>query len=140
MPRYTPDGFDIILGGATYSIEEEDDSPNGSFTITRATLEAGYQVGFIPRTDRVRYGVTSWATTKSPEALEYLLWACAERFHGICAYVGFWKDTDGTFHVDPSEHMNTLDGALHYGRSFGQYSVWDWAKMDDIEVPQSGVE
>jgi len=135
MARYSPDLGDLWEGGATYSIEEEDERPNGSFTITRATLEAGYQVGFIPRTDRVRYGVTSWATTKSPEALEYLIWACAERFKGICAYVGFWKDEEGVFHVDPSEHYDTLKGALHYGRSFGQLTVWDWANMDEVKVP-----
>ena len=139
MAQYIPNLDDIINGGATYSVVPSE-SPGESFTITRATLEAGYQVGYIPRRDRVEYDVTSWATTKSPEALEYLIWACAERFKGICSYVGFWRDTDGTFHVDPSEHMNTLDGALHYGRCFGQYSIWDWANMDDIEVPQSGVE
>ena len=135
MPRYSPDLADIIMGGATYRIEEEDENRNGSFTLSRATLEAGYQVGFIPMRDRVEYDVKSWATTKSPEALEYLISACAERFKGVCGYVGFWKDTDGTFHVDPSEHHDSLEGALHYGRAYGQYSVWDWAKMDDIEVP-----
>ena len=138
--RYTPDLADIIIGGATYRIEEEDENRNGSFTLSRATLEAGYQVGFIPKRDRDDYDVQSWATTKSPEALEYLISACAERFKGIVRFVGFWKDEEGVFHVDASEHYDTLEGALHYGRAFGQLTVWDWANMDEIKVPAKGVE
>ena len=137
MPRYSPDLGDIILGGATYSIEEEDENPDGSFTLSRATLEAGYQVSFIPRRDRVEYDVTSWATTKSPEALEYLIWACAERFKGIVGYVGFWKDLNGVFHVDASEHYDTLGPALHYGRALGQLTIWDWADENAIVVKEA---
>ena len=139
MSQYIPNHDDITVGGATYSVLESE-MPGESFTITKATLEAGYQVGYMPRRDRVEYDVTSWATTKSPEALEYLIWACAERFHGICDYVGFWKDDEGVFHVDPSDHHDTLEGALHFGKSYGQLTVWDWAEMDTIVVPVRGVE
>jgi len=138
VERYTPDLGDIILGGATYRIEEEDENPDGSFTLSRATLEAGYQVSFIPKRDRVDYDVQSWATTRSPEALEYLLWACAQKFKGIVGYVGFWKDLSGVFHVDASEHYDTLKSALHYGNAYGQLTIWDWTN-EGLIVVEEGV-
>ena len=136
--RYTPDFHDLMVGGATYRINE-DWRDNDGFTLSRATLEAGYQVGFMLSRD-MDEGVTTWATTKSEEALESLIWACAQRFKGIVDYVGFWRDDDGLFHVDPSVHFDTLQGALIGGSSFGQLTVWDWAKMDAIVVPQPEVK
>ncbi len=131
MSGFMPRLGDIIEGGATYRIEEDVDTK--SFTLSRATLEAGYQVGFILVDDR-KAGVSSWATTKSTDALGHLISACAERFKAICGYVGFWKDSDGVFHIDPSEHYLGRDYAVHYGIIYGQLSIWDWAKMDDITI------
>ena len=127
MSRYIPDLVDLIEGGATYEIR----GLPGSFTISHTTLKQGYQVGFMTETDRAK-GVKSWATTRSQDALSYLIWACAEKFVGKCDFIGFWEDDDGLYHIDPSNHHEDLEAGLNEGKAHGQIAIWDHANGVEI--------
>ena len=97
------------------------------------TPTEGYMVGIPgPHAKTQTYAPNFHDLIDQREAISRL----AEK-HAHKLYAGAWFDGEnGTWHLDISECVSTLEKALKLARERGELAVWDVAKAVELWVPE----